>query len=163
MRGATWAELVPNVGPMSADELMELPDDDWRYELVAGRRVRLPPTTLRHDIVASNLLWALATFAAYMRLGSVTLPDTGFLMSQPGQPDTVLVPAIAFVRAARMPVALAATAATDYILRVVPDLVVEIAAPYQPGAALADKAVWWLAAGVEAVWAIWPGSGRADT
>lgn len=40
---APWAELVPNTGPMTVNELLALPDEGgWMYELVEGRLVWMP-------------------------------------------------------------------------------------------------------------------------
>lgn len=33
---APWAERVPDTGPLTPDELLNLPDDGWAYELVEG-------------------------------------------------------------------------------------------------------------------------------
>ena len=38
---APWAEIVPDTGPMTVDDLLTLPDDGWQYELVDGRLVRM--------------------------------------------------------------------------------------------------------------------------
>lgn len=38
---APWAEIVPGRGPTSVDDLLKLPDDGWRYEVVEGVLVRL--------------------------------------------------------------------------------------------------------------------------
>ena len=83
----------------------------------------------------------------------MTAPATGFLVSKPGEPDTVLVPAVAFVRAEHLPDTQAPTAK---YLRLVPDLVIEIAAPGRLRPALAEKSALWLAAGVRLVWVVWP-------
>lgn len=41
---APWAEIVPHTGLMTEEELLALPEDGWRYELVEGRLVRMPPS-----------------------------------------------------------------------------------------------------------------------
>ena len=156
-----WAEVLPAVARMSADDLMALPEDRWRYELVAGHLVRLSPADLRFDIIVGDLLRALGRFVADTGLGGVTLPDTGFVVSPPSEEDTVFVPALAFVRAERMPDA-QTTQPTTY-MRLVPDLVIEIATPGQQRPELADKALLWLAAGARLVWVVWPGRRQVDT
>jgi Uma2 family endonuclease len=65
-------------------------DDGWRYELVEGRLVRMPPTGFEHGSIAVNLLTALQSFARERELGGVSPPETGFLLSREGEPDTVL-------------------------------------------------------------------------
>lgn len=39
---APWAEIAPGFGRMTLDELLALPQDEWMYELVEGRLVRMP-------------------------------------------------------------------------------------------------------------------------
>src|SRR5262249_39536814 len=152
------------VALMSAGDLMGLPEDRWRYELVAGHLVRLPPADLRYDIIAGDLLRALGRYVASTGLGGVTLPDTGFVVSPPSTEDTVFVPALAFVRAERMPTAYTAqTAPATTYLRLVPDIVVEIATPGQQRPGLTDKVLLWLACGVRLVWVVWPGRRQVDT
>jgi hypothetical protein len=31
---APWAEIVPDVGPTTVDDLLGMPDDGWKYEVV---------------------------------------------------------------------------------------------------------------------------------
>jgi Uma2 family endonuclease len=157
-----WAELLPGADLMSAAELMALPQDRWRYELVSGRRLRMPPTELRHELIAHDLLYVLKRFVTAAGLGSVSLPQTGFVLNRPDQPDTVLVPALAFMRAERMTPTQAATSSIDYLLRLVPDLVVEVAASGQHRPALAEKTALWLGAGVRSVWVVWPARRQVD-
>lgn len=33
---APWAEIAPNMGPLTVAELFDLPDNGWRYEVVEG-------------------------------------------------------------------------------------------------------------------------------
>jgi len=52
---APWAEPVPDVAyPFTADALLGLREDEWRYELVDGRLVRMAPTGLEH-LVSRNV------------------------------------------------------------------------------------------------------------
>src|SRR5437660_12800153 len=122
---APWAEQVL----MTADNLMALPEDEWTYELVHGRLVRMPPTGFGYSDAASRLYVALYNFVKDRGLGTVTMPDTGFHVSAPGEPDTVLAPDMAFVPAHRVPM----RDSPDWtkFLRPAPDLVVEIASPSQ--------------------------------
>lgn len=153
---APWAEPVL----LTTEDLAALPDDTWRYELVEGRLVRMPPTGFEHSDVGWNLLAALGGFVDSHGLGRVTLPETGFVISRPGEPDTVLAPDIAFVSAARAP----EPGSPDWIgfPRLAPDLVVEIASPSQRQPDLAAKALLWLRAGARLVWVIWPRERHVD-
>lgn len=47
-------------------------------------------------------------------------------------------------------------------LRVIPELVVEVASPGQRGPELAAKAERWLRAGVRLVWIVWPQERQVD-
>lgn len=153
---APWAEEVL----MTAEDLMALPDDAWRYELVHGRLVRMPPTGFEHGDLGLRLGAALLKFVEERELGRVVGAETGFLVSRPGEPDTVLAPDIAYVAASRVP----ARDSTDWrgFPRLAPDLVVEIASPSQYGPEMAVKAKLWLEAGARLVWVIWPSARQVD-
>ncbi len=140
---SAWNEPVAATeGRATAEDLMARTDDPWRYELVQGRLVRMPPTGYEHGTVALNLLRAIDRFVEANGLGSVSPPETGFLVSHPGEPHTVLAPDLAFVAAARTPV----RGSPDWkgFPRLAPDLVVEIASPGQGRPELAAKARLWL-------------------
>jgi Uma2 family endonuclease len=152
---APWAEPVAATeAGATAEDLIARADDTWRFELVQGRLVRMPPTGYEHGNVALNLLRAVDGFVEANGLGSVSPPETGFLLSRRGEPDTVLAPDLAFVSAARTPV----RGSPDWkgFPRLAPDLVVEIASPSQGQLELAAKARLWLSAGVRLVWIVWP-------
>src|SRR5262249_998560 len=114
--------------------------------------------------IAGDLLRALGRYVAPTGLGGVTLPETGFVVSPPSTEDTVFVPALAFVRAERMPSAYTTqTAPATTYVRLVPDLVVEIATPGQQRPGLTEKVLLWLACGARLVWVVWPGRRQVDT
>ncbi len=56
---APWAEVVPDMPPLTEDDLLALPDDGWQYELVEGVLVRMPPSGKRATRIARRLLRAL--------------------------------------------------------------------------------------------------------
>src|SRR5947209_7787565 len=120
---------------MTASELLRLPEDSWRYELVDGRLVRMSPTGGRDGRVAADLLLAVGPFIREHGLGVVFAAETGFWISAPGEPDTVLAPDLAFVRSGREP----RPVPEGYPL-LVPDLVAEMASPSQGRAELGAKA-----------------------
>jgi Uma2 family endonuclease len=160
---APWAEDVL----MSAGELMQLPDDEWCYELVDGRLVRMSPTGAEHSGVFLRLLRAVDQFNEDRGLGQVFAGEPGFWISPPGAPDTVMAPDIAFIRAER-----ADAAQVQGYPRLAPDLVAEIVSPSQTRSEMAAKARRWLDAGVRLVWivfspareiGVWRGGGMQDT
>jgi Uma2 family endonuclease len=93
-------------------------------------------------------------------LGLVAGAETGFHISSPGEPDTVLAPDAAFIAAARVP----AENSPDWtgFPRLAPDLVVEVASPSQHRPEMAAKARLWLGAGVRLVWIVWPAQQQVD-
>jgi Uma2 family endonuclease len=158
---APWAETVPEAPRlMTAADLLRLPDDARGYELVEGRLVRMSPSGGGHGKWAARPISALGHFVDDHHLGIVASSETGFLISQPGEPDTVLAPDAAFVRADRVP--LENSPEWDGYWRLAPDLVVEIASPSQSRAELAAKARKWLAAGTHLLWVIWPHTRQVD-
>lgn len=144
---APWAEPVL----MTAEELVQLPDDEWRYELVEGRLVRMSPTGGRHGRIAMRLLLAIGRCVEEQRLGAVFPAQTGFWIPVDGAPDTVLAPDLAFVQVGRVP-----DPEAEGYPRLPPDFVVEIASPSQGQAKMAVKAQRWLSAGVRLVWIVLP-------
>ncbi|MGH2516307.1 MAG: Uma2 family endonuclease [Ktedonobacterales bacterium] len=161
---APWAERAPDFPErMTAAELLALPENGWRYELVAGRLIRMPPIGGGHGRASLKLANALDAYVEQHALGMVTVGEHGFILSLPGQPEqpeTVLGADVAFVRAEHVP--LRTSAEFDAYWRVAPDLVVEIVSPSQFRPEMAAKARLWLRAGVRLVWVVWPGQRQVD-
>lgn len=111
----------------------------------------MPPTGLEHSEVGGALYVALRSFVQARRLGTVTMPETGFVISTFGEPETVLAPDLAFIDRSRAPASSFAG-----FPHLAPDLVVEIASPSQHRPELAAKARLWLTAGTRLVWVVWP-------
>ncbi|HEY8743938.1 MAG TPA: Uma2 family endonuclease, partial [Chloroflexota bacterium] len=158
---APWAEPVPGQrGLLTADELAHLPDGPWNYELVEGRLVRMPLAGTDHGGIAADLLLELGIFVRANARGRVFTAETGFMLSEPGQPDTVLGADAAFVRADRLPHR--SKEDRHGFWRLAPDLVAEVASPDQFRPEMAAKARAWLAAGVHLVWVVWPCREQVD-
>ncbi len=157
---APWAEVVPHMPRMTVDEVSRLPDDEWQYELVDGRLVRMPLSGGEASSIAAILLGALITFVRAHRLGRVTGADGGYDFSALGQPDTELGPDVAFVRADRVPARHSPVYAKAW--PIAPDLAAEVASPNQFRPEMAAKAQRYLAAGVRLVWVIWPRYQQVD-
>lgn len=158
---APWAELVPDApSHMSAEDLLRAPDYKFGYELVEGRLVRMPPSAGGHGKASLKLGALLLAFVEAHELGHVLGAETGFIISRADEPDTLLAPDIAFVRADRAPAEDSAEWNTFW--RVVPDLVVEVVSPSQYGPEMAEKARRWIGAGTRAVWIVWPERRQVD-
>ena len=157
---APWAERVLDRGPMTADELLRMPRDGWRYELVDGVLVRMPPPGYKHGQIVGRLARRLGIYADVHGLGEVLGAETGFLLSRPGQLDTVLAPDVAFIRSEHIPPSNAPD--LEKYLRLAPDLVSEIASPDQYRPEMTAKAHVYLDAGVRLVWIVWPAGRTVD-
>ena len=107
---------------MTADELLRLPSDGYRYELVQGVLKKMAPAGEQHGELAMALGWRLAQFVSERGLGKVYAAETGFKLCS--DPDTVRAPDAAFVSRARM----GAPPARGY-RGGPPDLAVEVVSP----------------------------------
>jgi Uma2 family endonuclease len=117
----------------------------------------MTPTGGRHGRIVMALLPTLYQFVRSHGLGEVFPPETGFWISPPNEPDTVLAPDLAFVRGGR-----GEEAGVEGYPRLAPDLVVEVASPSQGRAEMGAKARRWLSAGVRLVWLVLPDSHQVE-
>ena len=152
---APWAEIVPGAGPMTVDDLLTLPDDEWRYEVVEGVLVRVAGS----GELATNLAIAIAShlfaFVHPRRLGRVTGADGVYRF--PGA-ETGLIPDVGFYGADRFPLVTDRSKPIPFP----PDLAVEVASPSQDADELAAKARRYLDGGTRLVWIVWPQDRRID-
>jgi Uma2 family endonuclease len=86
---------------LTADELEKFPDDDYKYELVEGRLVRMSPTGWEHVRIAMRFGFLLGRHVQARNLGEV-VTEVGFTLCS--NPDTVRAPDVAFVRQERLPI-----------------------------------------------------------
>ena len=141
---------APPRKPMTADELLKLPDDGNRYELVRGVLICMSPSSLRSSVVGSKIDARIRIFIDERRLGESGISEGGFKLSS--DPDVVRVPDVWFVRAERVP----AGGFPEGIWPGFPDLAVEILSPSDRPIALAERVQDYLSAGTRLVWAIDP-------
>ena len=133
---------------LTADDLLALPDDGKRYELVRGELIERPSASDDHGYTGDELSWQLGTFIRQRGLGRGRLAETGFQLA----PDTVLAPDYAFVPYDRMS---SRPLARGYA-QVIPDLVVEVISPNDRQPAIDAKTLLWLDAGVRIVLVVYP-------
>lgn len=88
---APWAEIVPNVPPMTTDELHGIPDDGWVYELVRGVLVRMPLSGLEASSIGMRLAARLTVYVEDNGLGVVTGEQGGNRLDPAHPRDTELV------------------------------------------------------------------------
>jgi Uma2 family endonuclease len=85
---------------ITAEQLLRMPDDGYRDELVAGELRKTTPASWRHGAVGGNLRSLLGQHVLQHGRGQVFLADTGFLLAR--DPGTVRAPDIAFIRKERL-------------------------------------------------------------
>jgi Uma2 family endonuclease len=137
--------MVVQARVMTADELLRMPDDGFRYELVRGELRRMCPAGYDHGSVAMQIGSLLHQWVVQHGLGRAFAAETGFVLER--NPDTVRAPDAAFVRRER----LAAVGQRPGYFPGHPDLAVEVVSPGDTRAEVEGKAVAWLAAGTLAV------------
>src|SRR5579885_985484 len=137
--------MMPIASALSAEQLLAMPDDGWRYELVEGELRRMSPAGRQHGRVAMNFAWRIAQFVRERSLGVVYAAETGFLLQR--DPDTVRAPDVAFVSGTRNP----DQDAAEVFFPGAPDLAVEVVSPSDTFTEVEDKVFQWLAAGTAAV------------
>lgn len=131
-------------------ELMALPDDGRKYELVDGRAKEVP-TGWEHGRIAIRLIkMFLATGAE--ENGELSESSTGYRLAE----GLVRVPDVGFVTADRVPKG----AERQRFFDGAPDLAVEIISPSEDEPDMARKVVEYLASGAQQVWQIFPESRR---
>lgn len=140
---------------ITADDLLRLPNDGWRYELVRGELVRMSPTSSRSSLVSSNIHNLVASFVKRKRLGLCGDSDWGFVLAT--NPDIVRAPDVGVVLAARIP----AEGIPPGYWPGAPDFAVEVISPSDRFADVLEKVEEYLAHGTRLVWVIDPEARKA--
>ncbi len=130
---------------LTAEQLLQLPDDDSRRELVAGQLREMTPAGAEHGAVAARILTLLDRAAGDANAGRVFAAETGFLLER--DPDTVRAPDAAFVTRERVEKA----GPVPGFWPGPPDLAVEVVSPGDTYSQLHEKARAWLRAGARLV------------
>ena len=134
---------------VTAEEFARIPDDEYRYELVEGRIVRMSPPGSLHGALAIRLAVLLSRHVEEGNLGTV-MGDAGFKLAS--NPDTVRGPDLSFIRRERIPRA----GLPEGFWSGAPDLAVEISSPGDRRAAILAKVDDYLNRGVHLVWVVDP-------
>ena len=151
---APWAEVVPDVGQATVEDLLTLPDDGWRYEVVEGVLVRVAGSPFEATTIALILAAALLAYVRPRGLGAVTGADGVYKF--PGA-ETGLLPDSGFIAAAKVPLI-----ERKKPIPFAPDLAIEVVSPSQTADDIAAKVLRYLWGGTHLVWIIWPDDQRVD-
>lgn len=135
---------------MTAEELIRLPGDGKRRELVEGELREMNPAGGRHGSVAATLAILLGQHVRSRRLGVVLAAETGFRISR--DPDTVRAPDVSFVARECVP----PDGPPEGYWDLAPDLAAEVVSPNDTAAEVQSKVQMWLDAGVRLVWVVYP-------
>lgn len=153
--GTLQAEVAltePVVSPttlITADDLLALPDNGEKYELVRGELRVMAPAGFEHGRVGLRFGARLLMFVEAHGLGVVVGPDTGFLLSK--NPDVIRSPDVGFVTSARVP-----TQPTQKFFPGAPDLAVEFLSPSDTAMEIEERLADYFSAGTQLVWVINP-------
>jgi Uma2 family endonuclease len=142
--------------PMTAEELMQLPEHGQGCDLVDGELPEVPPSEGEDGHVAGEVAGRIAAYLTEHPAvrGDLFAAGTGFLLRR--NPDIVRAPDVAFVAGDRLPLA-----RVPSFPQLAPDLVVEVVSPTDAASAIHEKVNQWLRAGTRLVWVLYPESQTA--
>lgn len=142
------AQTIPPTQLYTAEDLKRLSAQGYRYELVRGELIEMPPAGFPHGIFTDRLTGYLRVYIDEHDLGEGTAAETGFKTEH--NPDTVMAPDWAFIAKARIP---ANWERLGYP-PLAPDLVLETGSPGDTKREVTDKVEDWLKAGVRIIWVL---------
>lgn len=129
----------------TAEDLLRMPNDGYRYELVRGELTKMSPAGHKQGRIAGNITTSLGPHVLANRLGRVYVAEAGFWLES--EPDTVRAPDVAFVSQKR----LEEVGDVDGFWPGAPDLVVEVISPSDTYTEVEEKVFEWLGAGARMV------------
>lgn len=134
---------------VTAEEFAQIPDDNYRYELVEGRVIRMSLPGGLHGALAIRLAVLLEHHVRAHNLG-VVMGEAGFHLAR--NPDTVRGPDLSFIRRERID----PTGLPEGFWSGAPDLAVEIRSPGDRRGEIWRKVDDYLTRGVRLVWVVEP-------
>ena len=108
---------------LTADDLLALPDDGMRRELIRGKLIEIPPAGDDHGFVGNEASCRMSSFIHQHGLGRGRMAETGFWIE--AAPNTVLAPDFAYISYDRM----SSRPQARGHAQVIPDLVMEVVSP----------------------------------
>ena len=126
---------------MTAEELLDMPDDGHIYELVRGELVKLMGTGLEHAYIADNCYGSIRDYVIGANLGRVFSSQLSYILAR--DPDTVRIPDLGFIRQERLD----AVGVIRGYFPGAPDLAIEVISPSNSYSDVAEKVFDYLEAG----------------
>ena len=130
---------------MTAEDLFDLPDDGFRYELIRGELKKMSPAGQSHGEYAWSVAFPLGGHVETNRLGKMYIAETGFVLAT--DPDHVRAPDAAFISNER----LREIGESEGFVQGAPDIAVEVISPSDRYTEVEEKVDDWLNAGCRAV------------
>jgi Uma2 family endonuclease len=141
----------PAPGHWRYEDLLDLPDDGRRYEIIEGELYEMPAPSWAHQTILYNLVLALGpliqALGGILRFAPL---DTFFTGADPVQPDIIVLLPDGEARPSKRGV------------EGPPDLVVEVISPSNRGHDRLTKYALYARAGVREYWLIDPDARRID-
>ena len=134
---------------ITADELLAMPDDGHRYELLRGVLIRKMPTGETHGLVVALTAHHITQYALSSGHGQTRTGETGYRLDR--DPDTVRAPDVAWYSPGNIP-----SPGTQGFPEMVPDLVVEVKSPGNSAREISAKAAMWLSYGAKMALVMYP-------
>lgn len=129
-------------------ELMSLPKDGRKYELIEGSLL-MSPVGVSHSEICVQLVLLLGTFVRRRKLGQIFDSSIGFRLSS----KILLSPDVSFVSHARLA---AITIAPEKFLYGAPDLTVEVLSPSDSRKVIEGKVDKYFEHGTRLAWVVDP-------
>ena len=130
--------MVMTKKPLTAADMLAMPEDGKRYELVRGELIEMPPPSIWHSVVVGQIGWVIGGYIRRNNLPFIDGPGTAAYIAR--EPDTIIAADYGVISIARLREPLPER---GYVFGVVPDLVAEVVAPgYQAGAVDAKTRRW---------------------
>ena len=136
--------MVTKAPQMTADDLLDMPDDGFRYELVRGELRQIPLRETVEGSVAAHIAGSIGGYIRSNGLGSAYIA-TGFLLAS--DPDHVRAPDAAFVQRERVE----EVGDSPGFFPGPPDVAIEVISPSDLYTDVDEKVSDWLDAGTLAV------------
>lgn len=137
--------MTATIQALTSEDLLRMPDDGYRYELLRGELKKMAPASHQHGSTVMNVSTPLDQHVRANNLGRVYAAETGFKIAS--DPDTVRAPDVAFVSRKR----LEEVGDTQGYWPGAPDLVVEVVSPNDIYTEVEEKVLDWLEAGTRMV------------
>ena len=139
--------IVKPRGTATVEDLLNMPEDGMKHELVNGELV-VSPTGWKHSEIAIKTSCILATFLEEQPIGAVGSSELGIWLSD----GNLRSPDVTFIRNEKVPKG----EKQNEFLESVPDLAVEVLSPSDRPKFVQEKIREFLENGVPLVWLVDP-------